>query len=116
MNNTASCQRMISRSVLMAALVLTALPAYSQSGTSSASGSGGTSSGSSVGGSKPGNSQSAGQSMQGMDRLSQMPNQTQAERAKALEERLQSGQMDKPIAQGQISDRLEQFYRRAADK
>jgi hypothetical protein len=45
-----------------------------------------------------------------------MPNQTQAERAKALEERLQSGQMDKPIAQGQISDRLEQFYRRAADK
>jgi hypothetical protein len=114
MKTTISC-RPISRIVLMAALVLTALPAYSQSGGSSA-GSGGTSSGGHVGAPKPGTSQPADQSLQGMERLSQMPNQTQAERAKALEERLQSGQMDKPIAQGQISDRLEQFYRRAADK
>ena len=112
MNTTTLCQRMISASVLTVALVMTALPAYSQS----ASGSGGASSGGGVGASKPGTSQPAGQSMQGMERLNQMPNQTQAERAKALEERLQSGQMDKPIAQGQISDRLEQFYRRAADK
>ena len=114
--NTTLCQPRILASVLMAALVLTALPVYSQSEGSSASGSGVTSSGGRVGASKPGNFQPAGQSMQDIDRRGQMPNQTQADRAKALEERLQSGQMDKPIAQGQISDRLEQFYRRAADK
>ncbi len=28
-----------------------------------------------------------------------------------LEERLRRGQMDEPTAQGQVSDRLEQFYR-----
>lgn len=33
------------------------------------------------------------------------------ERVQALEERLRSGQMERPIAQGQISDRLEQLHR-----
>ena len=39
----------------------------------------------------------------------------QAQQAPPLEERLQSGQMEKPVAQGQISDRLEQFYKGAAE-
>ena len=37
------------------------------------------------------------------------------ERTQALEERLRRGQMDQAIAQGQISDRLEQFHRGSAD-
>jgi hypothetical protein len=32
------------------------------------------------------------------------------DRSRAVEERLRSGQMDKPIAQGEISDRLNQLY------
>ena len=32
------------------------------------------------------------------------------DRTQAVEERLRSGQMDKPIAQGEISDRLNQLY------
>jgi hypothetical protein len=40
------------------------------------------------------------------------PNQTPApfDRRQAVEERLRSGQMDKPIAQGEISDRLNGLY------
>src|SRR5215475_2445510 len=37
------------------------------------------------------------------------------ERAQALEERLRRGQMDEPIAQGRISDRLEQFHRSSVE-
>jgi hypothetical protein len=32
------------------------------------------------------------------------------ERSRALEERLRRGQMDRPVAQGQVSDRLEQLH------
>lgn len=41
-----------------------------------------------------------------------LPGQTTVprERIRALEERLRSGQMERPIAQGQISDRLEQLH------
>jgi hypothetical protein len=41
------------------------------------------------------------------------PSQTTVpgERTRALEERLRSGQMDRPVAQGQVSDRLEQLHR-----
>lgn len=39
----------------------------------------------------------------------------QEQQAPSLEERLQNGQMEKPVAQGQISDRLEQFYKGAAE-
>jgi len=39
----------------------------------------------------------------------------QEQQATPLEERLQSGQMEKPVAQGQISDRLEQFYKGSAE-
>src|SRR5215217_2418586 len=85
--DTTTLYRCISWSAVTAALVLNALPAYSQSGSGSGSGSEGTSSGGSIGAAKPGNSQTAGKPMQGIDRLSQTPNQTQAERAKALEER-----------------------------
>jgi hypothetical protein len=40
------------------------------------------------------------------------PNQTPApfDRRQAVEERLRSGQMEKPIAQGEISDRLNGLY------
>ncbi|HLZ36053.1 MAG TPA: hypothetical protein VKP13_18775 [Nitrospira sp.] len=37
------------------------------------------------------------------------------ERAQALEERLRNGQMKEPVAQGQISDRLEQLHRGSAE-
>jgi hypothetical protein len=45
-------------------------------------------------------------------RPSDIPDQTPAPnvRARALEERLRRGQMDRPIAQGEISDRLEQLH------
>jgi hypothetical protein len=35
---------------------------------------------------------------------------TPPDRTQAVEERLRSGQMEKPIAQGEISDRLNQLY------
>ena len=46
-----------------------------------------------------------------------MPGQTPVprERAQALEERLRNGEMEHPIAQGQISDRLEQLHRGSAE-
>jgi hypothetical protein len=37
------------------------------------------------------------------------------ERTEALEERLRNGQMEKPVAQGQVSDRLEQLHRGSAE-
>ena len=45
-----------------------------------------------------------------------IPDQTPAPsvRARALEERLRRGQMERPIAQGEISDRLEQLHRGSA--
>ena len=45
-------------------------------------------------------------------RPSDIPDQTPAPnvRARALEERLRRGQMDRPIAQGEVSDRLEQLH------
>jgi hypothetical protein len=41
------------------------------------------------------------------------PSQTMVlgERTRTLEERLRRGQMDRPVAQGQVSDRLEQLHR-----
>ena len=41
-----------------------------------------------------------------------LPSQTTvpSERTRALEERLRRGQMDRPVAQGQVSDRLEQLH------
>lgn len=38
------------------------------------------------------------------------------DRAEALEERLRRGDMDRPVAQGQISDRLEQFHKGSAER
>ena len=37
-------------------------------------------------------------------------------RARALEERLRSGQMERPIAQGEVSDRLEQLHSGSAGR
>lgn len=49
-------------------------------------------------------------------RPSDIPDQTPASsvRARALEERLRRGQMERPIAQGEISDRLEQLHNGSA--
>jgi hypothetical protein len=46
-----------------------------------------------------------------------IPDQTPAPnvRAQALEERLRRGEMERPIAQGEISDRLEQLHRGSAE-
>ncbi len=46
-----------------------------------------------------------------------IPDQTPAPsvRARALEERLRRGQMERPIAQGEISDRLEQLHSGSAE-
>lgn len=51
-------------------------------------------------------------------RPSDMPEQTLVpnDRAQALEERLRRGQMERPIAQGQISDRLEQLHSGSAER
>jgi len=38
------------------------------------------------------------------------------EQTPPLEERLQRGQMDKAVAQGQVSDRLEQFHKASPDR
>ena len=49
-------------------------------------------------------------------RPSDIPDQTPTPnvRARALEERLRRGQMERPIAQGEVSDRLEQLHSGAA--
>jgi hypothetical protein len=51
-------------------------------------------------------------------RPSGIPDQTPAPdvRARALEERLRRGQMERPIAQGEISDRLEQLHSGSAER
>jgi hypothetical protein len=38
------------------------------------------------------------------------------ERAQALEKRLRSGQMERPLAQDQVSDRLEQLHRDSTER
>ena len=50
-------------------------------------------------------------------RPSDIPGQTPvpSERTRALEERLRSGQIERPIAQGQISDWLEQLHSGSAE-
>jgi hypothetical protein len=49
---------------------------------------------------------------------SDIPDQTAepSVRARALEERLRRGQMERPIAQGEMSDRLEQLYSGSAGR
>jgi hypothetical protein len=55
--------------------------------------------------------------MQSM-RPSDIPGQTTvpSEQLRALEERLRSGQMERPIAQDQVSDRLEQLHSGSAER
>ena len=111
----------VSLGLASTALVWSTVPVYPQSAGSSGSASVGSSSGGSMGMSKPGKPRSGnpGDPMRRTPpsgRLNQLPNQSQSERTQALEDRLQNGQMDKPVAQGQISERLEQFYRKSAEK
>ena len=121
MNTRKSRHWILSLSLVSTALMYGTAPAYPQSAGSSASGSVGSSSGGSTGTSKSATARNGnpGDSMRSTPpsgRFDQQQNQGQSERTRALEERLQNGQMDKPVAQGQISDRLEQFYRRSAEK
>lgn len=117
MKVTMWCRWFVTLSLIsLSAVVVSALPAHSQS----AAGSGSV-------GSRPGGSQETpaptkprGSKPDGTMRSMQppyIPGQTPVprERAQALEERLRSGQMERPIAQGQISDRLEQLHSGSAE-
>jgi len=95
--------------------VVSAMPAHSQSTAATGSV-----------GSHPGGSQETllsakpkGSHPDGTNRSmrpSDIPDQTPAPdvRARALEERLRRGQMERPIAQGEVSDRLEQLHHGSA--
>ena len=109
-------------SLLLSAVVVDVSPGQAQS----AGGAGGSSGGSSSntqgapGGGWESSSQSKPRSANPADvmRHARPPGLTlkpQEQQAPPLEERLQSGQMEKPVAQGQISDRLEQFHKGSAE-
>ncbi len=117
MKVTMWCRGFVMRSLIsLSAVVLSAPPAHSQSAAGSGSvgsppaGSQETPAPTKPRGSKP---DATKRSVRPPD----MPGQTPVphERAEALEERLRNGQMDQPIAQGQISDRLEQLHRGSAE-
>ena len=117
MNAATSCRWVITLSLIsLSAAVVSATPAHSQSAAAPGS------VGSRSGGShethtptKPKGSKPDGgiRSMRPPD----MPGQALVprERTETLEERLRNGQMDQPIAQGQISERLEQLHRGSAE-
>jgi hypothetical protein len=112
MKYTTACRWVITLSLMsILSVVMASVPAYSQSATAPGS------VGSHPGGGqeplilpKPRDSHSDGtkRSMRPAD----VPDQTTAPnvRARALEERLRRGQMERPIAQSQISDWLEQLH------
>ena len=80
-----------------------------QSQVIAASGSAGSSSGGSHETSKPAKPRSP-QPADSMKHLFDRPGHTPTPQ-ETLEERLRSGQMDRPAAQGEVSDRLEQLHR-----
>ena len=117
MKATTSCRWAIMLSLIsMSAAVVGVTPVHSQSAAAPGS------MGSRPGGSqetpipaKPRGSHPDG-TMRSM-RPSDIPGQTPvpSERTRALEERLRSGRMERPIAQGQISDWLEQLHSGSAE-
>jgi hypothetical protein len=117
MKSTTSCRWVITLSLIsMSSAVAVAIPAHSQSAATPESVE------SRPGGShetpipaKPRGSHPDG-TMRSM-RPTDIPDQTPvpSERTRALEERLRSGQMERPIAQGQISDWLEQLHSGSAE-
>jgi len=113
MKATTSCRWVITLSLIsISVAVAGSTPAHSQSAAAPGSGE------SRAGGihetplppTKPRGSHPDG-TMRNM-RLPDMPGQTPvpSDRTRALEERLRSGQMERPIAQAQISDWLEQLH------
>jgi len=117
MKATTSCRWVVTLSLIgIFVAVVGTTPAHSQSAAAPGSV-----------GSRPGGSQEAltpgkprGSHPDGAIRSMRPPNipgQTPVpiERARALEERPRSGQMERPIAQGQISDWLEQLHRGSAE-
>jgi hypothetical protein len=117
MKATTSCRWVVTLSLIsIFVAVVGATPAHSQSAAAPGS------MGSRPGGSqetpipaKPRSSHPDG-AMRSI-RPSDIPGQTPvpSERARALEERLRSGQMERPIAQGHVSDRLEQLHSGSAE-
>ena len=117
MKATTWCRWFVTLSLVsLSAFVVSAPPAHSQSTAGSGSvGSGPGGSQETPTPTKPRGSKPDG-TMRSM-RPPDMPGQTPVprERTQALEERLRNGQMEQPIAQGQISDRLEQLHRGSAE-
>jgi len=116
MKATTSCSWVITLSLMsIFSAVVGSMPAHSQSAAAPGSV-----------GSHPGGSQESllsakpkGSHPDGTNRSmrpSDIPDQTPAPnvRARALEERLRRGQMERPIAQGEVSDRLEQLHHGSA--
>jgi hypothetical protein len=118
MKITTSCSWAVTLSLMsILSAVVGATPAHSQSATAPGAVE------SHPGGSqktlipaKPRSSQSDGALRN--SRPSDLPIQTPVpnERARILEERLRSGQMERPIAQGDVSDRLEQLHNGSAER
>ncbi len=117
MNATTSCSWVVTLSFMsILPAVVGIMPAHSQSAVVPGSG-----------GLHPGRSQETlipakprGSHLDGAmrsKRPSDIPDQTPPPnmRARALEERLRRGQMERPIAQGEVSDRLEQLHRGSAE-
>lgn len=100
------------RWILMLSLVSTihvAATTLTQSQATAASGSAGSLSGGSHETSKPAKPKNP-QPADSTKHLSDRPGHTPTPQ-ETLEERLRSGQMDRPAAQGEVSDRLEQLHR-----
>jgi len=117
MKATTSCRWVITLSLIsISAAVAVAIPAHSQSAVAPESvesrpgGSHGTPIPAKPRGSHPDGTM---RSMRPPDISGQTP--VPSERTRALEERLRSGQMERPIAQGQISDWLEQLHSGSAE-
>jgi hypothetical protein len=107
-------------SLLLSAVVAGVSPGHAQSAGGAGGSSGGSPSSSqgAPGGSRESSRPSKPRSATDAMRHARPPGLTlkpQEQQATPLEERLQSGQMEKPVAQGQISDRLEQFYKGSAE-
>jgi hypothetical protein len=118
MKATTSCSWIITLSLMsIFSAVVGTMPAHSQSGAAPGSV-----------GSHPGRSQETlipakpkGSHPDGTNRSmrpSDIPDQTPAPnvRARALEERLRRGQMERPIAQDQVSDWLEKLHSGSAER
>jgi len=108
--NTTTCDRWII-ALGLAILVLAVNPSQTFSQSGAAPGSAGAHHGNES--AKPAKPRSP-QSTDSLKNPPHQPNQAPTPR-EALEDRLRSGQMDRPVAQDQVSDRLEQLHNGSAE-